>query len=120
MLTRQHADPDHLLTHHRAMHRRTPTVRTQAGWKQSFILSSGSGINDGMQAWGDRMLKFTGKPRADMYKDQTHSTIGFWTDNGGYYHYATDAKKDTCVPRAPSPRLLSCLGCAEYNWASPL
>jgi len=66
-----------------------------SGWKQSFILSSGAGINDGMQAWGDRMLKFTGKQRADMYKDQTHSTIGFWTDNGGYYHYATDAKKDT-------------------------
>ena len=26
------------------------------------------------------MLKFTGKARADMYLDQTHSTIGFWTD----------------------------------------
>ena len=34
-----------------------------------------------MMAWGDRMLKFTGKPRADMYTDLTHSTIGFWTDN---------------------------------------
>ena len=31
-------------------------------------------------AWGDKLLKFTGKPRADMYKDLTHSTIGFWTD----------------------------------------
>ena len=82
-----------------------------AGWTQSFILSAGAGINAGMMAWGDRMLKFTGKPRADMYTDLTHSTIGFWTDNvrrnlpprcatacaerlrlsgqGGYYHYAT-------------------------------
>lgn len=53
-----------------------------AGWSQQFILSAGKGINAGMMAWGDRMLKFTGKPRADMYVDQTHSTIGFWTDNG--------------------------------------
>lgn len=57
-----------------------------AGWSQLFILSAGTGINNGMMAWGDRMLKFTGKPRADKYKDATHSTIGFWTDNGGYYH----------------------------------
>ena len=25
----------------------------------------------------------------NFYRDQTHSTIGFWTDNGGYYHYNT-------------------------------
>ena len=60
-----------------------------AGWSQLFILTAGQGINDGMMAWGDRMLKYTGKPRANMYRDITHSTIGFWTDNGGYYHYAT-------------------------------
>jgi hypothetical protein len=53
-----------------------------ADWSQRFILTAGAGINAGMMAWGDRMLKFTGKPRADMYKDITHSTIGFWTDNG--------------------------------------
>lgn len=51
-----------------------------------FILPAGVGINDGMMAWGDRMLRFTGKPRADMYRDTTHSTIGFWTDNGGMTH----------------------------------
>eukprot|EP00959_Pyramimonas_sp_CCMP1952_P303280 6346312-Pyramimonas_sp.AAC.1 len=40
-------------------------------------------------AWGDRVLKFTGKPRADPFMDDVHAGIGFWTDNGGYYHYAT-------------------------------
>lgn len=30
-----------------------------AGWTQSFILSAGTGITDGMMAWGDRILKFT-------------------------------------------------------------
>jgi hypothetical protein len=49
-----------------------------AGWSQSFILSAGRGINAGMMAWGDRILKFTGKPRANMWHDLTHSTIGFW------------------------------------------
>lgn len=60
------------------------------------ILSSGNGINAGMLGWGDRMLKFHGvKRRTDKYRDQAHSTIGFWTDNGGYYHYATGQSNGT-------------------------
>jgi hypothetical protein len=56
------------------------TVTTiPAGTSQLFVLSAGVGINDGMMAWGDRMLKYTGKKRADMYRDPTHATIGFWT-----------------------------------------
>ena len=51
-----------------------------AGWSQLFLLSAATGINDGMMAWGNRMLQFTGKPRADPYRDLTHSSIGFWTD----------------------------------------
>jgi len=73
-----------------------------AGWSQLFVLSAGVGVNAGMMAWGGRMLKFTGKPRADMYRDETHSTIGFWTDNGGYYHYSTGTDKkvlyETALP----------------------
>ena len=63
-----------------------------------------------MMAWGDRMLKFTQKSRTPLYRDVTHSTvsrplhrvrscqivcvqIGFWTDNGGYYHYDTGSNK---------------------------
>lgn len=64
-----------------------------AGWSQKFVLSAGYGINDGMMAWGDRMLKFTGKKRTDLYRDRILSTIGFWTDNGGYYHYATGSNR---------------------------
>ena len=66
---------------------------TPAGWTQKYLLSAGKGIRSGMLAWGDRVLKFTNKSRADMYLDQTHSTIGFWTDNGGYYHYSTGTNK---------------------------
>ncbi|CAE7747552.1 unnamed protein product [Symbiodinium sp. CCMP2592] len=64
-----------------------------SGWKQTFILSAGFGVLDGMMVWGDRMLKFTGKQRADMYRDDVVGSIGFWTDNGGYYHYATGSNE---------------------------
>jgi len=60
-----------------------------AGWSQAWILSGGLGINEGFQAWGDRVLALSGKRRADPYRDATHATIGYWTDNGGYYHYST-------------------------------
>lgn len=68
---------------------------TPAGWTQRFVLSAGKGIHDGMMNWGDRMLNVSGhrQKRANMYRDQTHSTIGFWTDNGGYYHYSTGTNK---------------------------
>eukprot|EP00966_Prymnesium_polylepis_P009533 219909-Prymnesium_polylepis.1 len=49
-----------------------------AGWSQQFILIAGYGINDGMMGWGDRMLALSGKPRPSLYRDLTHSTIGFW------------------------------------------
>ena len=53
------------------------TVTTiPAGWSQMFLLSAGEGINAGMLSWGDRMLKFTGKARADKYLDDTHGKIG--------------------------------------------
>ena len=64
-----------------------------AGWSQRALLSAGTGIGEGMHAWGTRMLRFAGKPRVDhRYRDAVHATIGFWTDNGGYYHYATGGK----------------------------
>lgn len=70
------------------------TVETvPAGWEQSFVLSGGVGIQSGMMQWGDRVLRYTGKSRADMYKDDTHGKIGFWTDNGGFYHYSIGANK---------------------------
>ena len=67
------------------------TVATiPAGWSQRSILSAGSGIRGGMMSWGDAMIQHAGKPRVDnRYRDVTHGTIGFWTDNGGYYHYST-------------------------------
>jgi hypothetical protein len=62
---------------------------TPAGWSQLFILSAGVGINDGMMHWGDHFLRYSGRAqRADLYGSTVLSTIGYWTSNGGYYHYA--------------------------------
>ena len=55
-----------------------------------FVLNGANGIENGFQKWGDIMLTFNNKTRIDhRYKDTTHGTIGYWTDNGGYYHYST-------------------------------
>ncbi|CAE8643087.1 unnamed protein product [Polarella glacialis] len=72
-----------------------------AGWRQLFMLSAGAGINDGMMAWGDRVLRFTRKPRTNLYRDKVHSTIGFWTDNGGYYHYSTGLANESYEEALP-------------------
>ena len=72
------------------------------GWTQSWILSATRGVNAAFQAWGDRVLALRGgkTARADLYRDVTHSTIGFWTDNGGYYHYSTGANKSLTYEEA--------------------
>ena len=49
-----------------------------AGFTQRFLLSAAFGINAGMDAWGSRLRKVTGRARTDMYVDEAHSTIGFW------------------------------------------
>lgn len=65
-----------------------------AGWSQTFLLSASTGINDGMMAWGNRLLTWTGRPVVDnRYRDDSHGAIGFWTDNGGFYHYSLGDNK---------------------------
>lgn len=87
------------------------------GWSQLFLLSAGQGINAGMMAWGDRMLRFTGKPRAQLYQDITLSTIGFWTDNGGYYHYSTGPANETYEVTLPKVKAYhDSLGVPFRHW----
>lgn len=59
-----------------------------AGYTLSFVMSLGSGPKRAMEAWGDALLAYSGKEaRADLYGDAIRSTLGFWTDNGGWFHY---------------------------------
>ena len=64
-------------------------TRIPAGWSQAFMLTAGHGVNSAFMDWGDRLLRWTGKARTSLYRDVAVSTIGYWTDNGGFYHYST-------------------------------
>eukprot|EP00632_Arachnochrysis_sp_CCMP2950_P005798 CAMPEP_0185701764 /NCGR_PEP_ID=MMETSP1164-20130828/10199_1 /TAXON_ID=1104430 /ORGANISM="Chrysoreinhardia sp, Strain CCMP2950" /LENGTH=757 /DNA_ID=CAMNT_0028368873 /DNA_START=22 /DNA_END=2295 /DNA_ORIENTATION=- len=93
------------LDHHKAQHAASgPTwfgagikataAAIPAGWSQRWICAglAGRAVRDAVDAWGAAVLKYHGvsnELRANRYRDVVHSTIGFWTDNGGYYHYAT-------------------------------
>ncbi|KAJ8609762.1 hypothetical protein CTAYLR_010732 [Chrysophaeum taylorii] len=63
-----------------------------AGWTQRWILTFGSSMRRTFDDWGATvlaLLNVTNDLRFNMYRDPVHATIGFWTDNGGYYHYST-------------------------------
>lgn len=64
-----------------------------ANWTQQWIVSCSSpGVRAGLATWGQVLLKYHGiadELQGNMYRDAAHATIGFWTDNGGYYHYST-------------------------------
>eukprot|EP00051_Salpingoeca_urceolata_P001515 m.41551 g.41551 ORF g.41551 m.41551 type:complete len:759 (-) comp11466_c0_seq1:282-2558(-) len=57
------------------------------GFSASWILTAGKGIKKTMEQWGDQLRTFMGTTPADVYGDVIRSTLGFWTDNGGSFHY---------------------------------
>jgi hypothetical protein len=64
-----------------------------AGFDVEWVAVLGDGILGGFESWGDFLLQSSGKRRWGPYDDETVSSVGWWTDNGGYYHYGgTDGK----------------------------
>lgn len=61
-----------------------------AGFSQRFILVRGRGIAATIEHWGDILLADRGRSRADRYADTGLSRLGYWTDNGAAYYYATE------------------------------
>ncbi len=55
-----------------------------AEWIASFC---GSGMLEALEQWGDALLRNSGKERWGVYDDAIASGMGWWTDNGAYYHY---------------------------------
>jgi len=68
-------------------------------WTQRWLLSEtvdssreAPPIRRAMEKWGAEFLAILGIENAlhsNRYRDKVHGAIGFWTDNGGYYHYST-------------------------------
>jgi hypothetical protein len=66
------------------------------GYTHESILIAGTGIQQAMRAWGDRLLLNSGKARgnadARSSKDFTLSHLGYWTDRGSYYYGRADQR----------------------------
>lgn len=58
-----------------------------AGFDAEWVVVLGDGILGGMETWGSFLLRSSNKRRWGPYDDETASSLGWWTDNGGYYHY---------------------------------
>jgi hypothetical protein len=69
-----------------------------------------------MEAWGSRLRVVSGRLKTNKYLDTVHGGIGFWTDNGGYYHYSTglnaSATYEEALPQVRHGRLARCLRCS--------
>lgn len=61
-----------------------------AKFTASWVLHAGTGVARTMEGWGDFLLAAGAKQRVSMYEDDIVSSLGYWTDNGAYYHYPID------------------------------
>ncbi|XP_071115644.1 uncharacterized protein [Haliotis cracherodii] len=66
-----------------------------ANFETSTILFySNQGINKGFVSWGQILQKWYGRDNSFVKSDFTNNYLGYWTDNGAYYYYHTEPKKD--------------------------
>jgi hypothetical protein len=75
-------------------------VSIPAGFEAEWVVVLGQkedGILGSLEKWGNALLTNSGKrggKRWGPYDDPISSYVGWWTDNGGYYHYGgTDPAK---------------------------
>jgi len=61
-----------------------------AGFTQRWLRVEGHGIAATIERWGDALRADHGRERTDRYADTGLSRLGYWTDNGAAYYYATE------------------------------
>jgi len=64
------------------------------GHTHSTIIALSQGVNDAFDLWGSLLLKFHGKTPKTEDDDLTLKYLGYWTDNGAFYYYNTEAGKN--------------------------
>eukprot|EP01114_Cavostelium_apophysatum_P013570 TRINITY_DN3316_c0_g1_i2.p1 TRINITY_DN3316_c0_g1~~TRINITY_DN3316_c0_g1_i2.p1 ORF type:complete len:780 (-),score=163.41 TRINITY_DN3316_c0_g1_i2:73-2412(-) len=65
-----------------------------AGYRQQYIIYLGDGgVSKSLYQWGDVLLQQYGKERTPLQADIPTTYLGYWTDNGAYYYYLTEANK---------------------------
>jgi len=59
------------------------------GYTHQTVLFLGDGVGQAVLAWGDVLLERSGKTRTllDHPHDLSLTDLGYWTDNGAWYHY---------------------------------
>ncbi len=74
------------------------------GFTHRFLLVEGTGVAATLEYWGDLLLADRGRSRTDRYADVGLSYLGYWTDNGAAYYYATEpgmnADETLCAVKA--------------------
>ncbi|XP_064616875.1 uncharacterized protein LOC135480876 [Liolophura sinensis] len=69
--------------------------RVPAGFTMETIVYYGNaGINKAFQGWGDILRTKYGKSSSYKRSDFTINYLGYWTDNGAFYYYNTESKKN--------------------------
>ncbi len=61
-----------------------------AGFAHQTLLVIDTGINRAFDKWGSLLTALTGKTRPANDADVTLSRLGYWTDAGSAYYYATE------------------------------
>jgi hypothetical protein len=60
------------------------------GFTHQTMLVVDSGINRTITEWGNALTTLTGKTRPANDADASLKSLGYWTDNGATYYYATE------------------------------
>nr|XP_022320745.1 uncharacterized protein LOC111122983 [Crassostrea virginica] len=58
------------------------------------IVYYAKGINKAFEGWGGALRKLYGSKKNSRAQDLTLGRAGYWTDNGAYYYYKTEPKKN--------------------------
>jgi hypothetical protein len=61
-----------------------------AGFSHQTLLVIDSGINSALGTWGQTLTTIQGKTRPANDADPILNKLGYWTDNGAAYYYATE------------------------------
>jgi hypothetical protein len=62
-----------------------------ANYNHSMIIFySSNGINEGIRQWGETMQREYNRTNQHRLNDLTINSLGYYTDNGGYYYYNTE------------------------------
>mmetsp|Transcript_80981 Transcript_80981/g.185386 ORF Transcript_80981/g.185386 Transcript_80981/m.185386 type:complete len:654 (+) Transcript_80981:2248-4209(+) len=65
-----------------------------AGWSITFVLRYGSGIRPNVQGWGSALRARYARTDDARRGDLTNTHLGYSTDNGAFYYYETEKRKN--------------------------